>query len=157
MSTVPERRVVVIGVGNPLRGDDGAGRAVVRRVHGRLPDGVAVLERDGEPAALMEAWEDASAAFLADAVLTGAAPGTVHRFEADRSPLPTRLHGAASTHGLGVAEAIELARALGRLPETVVLYGIESGAVDVGGTPAPAVDRAIATVARRIVEEVSRY
>jgi len=152
---VPERRVVVIGVGNPLRGDDGAGRAVARRVRGQLPEGVAVLERDGEPAALVEAWEGASAAFLADAVVTGAAPGTIHRFEAGRRPLPARLRGAASTHGLGVAEAIELARALGRLPDKVVLYGIEGGEADVGTPPRPAVDRAIAAVARRIVAEVS--
>lgn len=155
MSTAPDRRVVVIGVGNPLRGDDGAGRAVARQLLGQVPPGVAVLERDGEPAALIEAWEGASVAFLADAVVTGAPTGTVHRFDATEGPLPARVGGAASTHGLGVAAAIELARVLGRLPETVVLYGIEAGDVALGTPATPAVDRAVAAVARRIVAEVA--
>ena len=108
-------RAVVIGIGNPDRGDDGAGREAVRRLCGRVPPGVELRAMDGEPAALLDALWGAGAAWLVDACASGAPPGTVHRLDAAAGPLP-REGFALSSHGLGLAEAVELARALGQLP-----------------------------------------
>ena len=65
--------------------------------------------------ALMDAWEGAETVWLVDAVSSGAQAGAVHRVDASEEELPARLF-RASTHHFGLAEAVELARALGRLP-----------------------------------------
>ena len=119
-------RAAVIAVGNPLRADDGAGAAVLARLAGRVPAGVQLLDTRGEPAELLDAWEGLDRVVVVDAVRGGGAPGTIHCFDASSEPLPVRT-GSASTHGLGLAEALELGRALGRLPAHVVVVGIEAG------------------------------
>lgn len=133
----------VIGVGNPWRRDDGAGPEAARRLGGR------VLE--GEPVGLIESFEDAGEVVLVDAVSSGAEPGTVHRLEVGASPLPAEVFGSRSTHALGLAEAVELARALGRLPERVLVYGIEGADFSAGAGLSPEVEAAV----ERVVEEVS--
>ncbi|HVB38238.1 MAG TPA: hydrogenase maturation protease, partial [Vicinamibacterales bacterium] len=123
--------VLVIGVGNPLRGDDGVGREVARRVRAAAGPAVTVIEEEGDGARLLEAWAGAGTAILIDATASGAAPGTVRRFDATRQPLP----GAAfrlSTHAFGLFDAIELARAIGGLPTALVVYGIEGEVFETG-------------------------
>ena len=114
-----------------------------------------MLEREGEPTGLLDAWDGADALWLVDAVLSGAAPGTVHRLDASREELPAELF-RASTHHLGLAEAVELARALGRLPSRVVFYGIEAASVDVGDELTPQVEAAVDRVADALRDEVAR-
>ena len=71
-------------------------------------------------------------AVIVDAVRSGAPTGTIHRFDAGAGPLPASLRGVASTHHVGLAEALELARALGRLPARTTVYGIEGISFDAG-------------------------
>lgn len=118
------RRVVVVGVGNRLRGDDAAGLAVADEVRAGAAGAVEVRVCEEEPSRLIDALEDADVAFIADAVSTGALGGTVHRFDASDSAIPARDF-RSSTHALGIGETLELARALGRLPRRVVVFGIE--------------------------------
>lgn len=132
---------VVIGVGNALRGDDGAGIEVASRVRG--------IACDEEPSRLIEAWEGADSAVLVDTVVSGAAPGTIHRFDASDGPIPARVL-RSSTHAIGLAETIELARALGRLPQSVVVYGIEGANFEAGAPLTPEVEAAV----NRLVEEL---
>jgi hydrogenase maturation protease len=117
-------RTIVIGVGNAFRGDDAAGREVAKRVQERVRGELDVVVCELEPTRLVDAWEGADAAVLVDAVSSGAEPGTVHRFDATREPVPSREF-RSSTHALGIGETIELARAIGRLPSRVVVFGIE--------------------------------
>jgi hydrogenase maturation protease len=145
----------VIGVGNAWRGDDAAGLVVARRLRGTVPPGVEVLEREGEPTGLVDAWEEAEAVWLVDAVASGVAAGTVHRLDASHAELPAELF-RASTHHLGLAEAVELARALGRLPASVVFFGIEAASVDAGDELTPEVAAAVEVVADAVREEVTR-
>jgi hydrogenase maturation protease len=147
-------RTVVIGVGNAWRSDDGAGLEVARLLVGTLPEEVEVLEREGEPTSLIEAWEGAEAVWLADAVSSGAEPGTVHRHDASEQALPATLFDT-STHHFGLAEAVEIARALGRLPRTTVVFGIEGASFDTGETLSLVVREAAARVAKAIREEVA--
>ena len=116
---------VVIGVGNAYRGDDGVGLAVAERLRGR----VAGRRRRGRRASRSRPGcstpgRARRSALVVDAVVSGAGPGTVHRFDASDEPLPARVF-RSSTHAFGVGDAIELARALGRLPGRVVVYGVE--------------------------------
>ena len=148
-------RSVVIGVGNSDRGDDAAGLELVRRLRRHVPPGAAVRECTGGAFALLEAWRGCRRAVLVDAAEGGGRPGAVHRFEAHRQTLPAWLRHA-STHSPGVAEAVELARALGERPAEVVLYAIEGGAFGHGGPLSPPVRRAIGRVEARIVRELDQ-
>ena len=76
-----ERKLLVlIGIGNRLRRDDAAGLEVARRLRLAHPPGVNILEREGDPASVLEAWSDAKEALVVDAVFSGSPPGTLHRF-----------------------------------------------------------------------------
>jgi len=120
-----DQAVLVIGVGNPERGDDGAGIATVRRLRGRVEPAVRLLELPSNVLRVIDGWVGADAVVLVDAMSSGAAPGTIRRFDATAGPLPAPAFSGGSTHGFGVAEAVELARSLGRLPGRLVVYGIE--------------------------------
>jgi hydrogenase maturation protease len=100
----------LIGVGNPDRGDDVAGRSVAQTLAGELPGDIEVLQLSGEATELVSQLQGAQAVILVDASSSGAPAGTVQRFDVVAEPLPRELF-AVSTHGVGVADAIELARA----------------------------------------------
>jgi hydrogenase maturation protease len=144
MSSAPEQpRRLVIGIGNAARGDDAAGLIAARRLGG--------FEHEGDPVALLDMWREADVAVVIDAVSSGAEPGTVHRFDATSAPLPARLRGSTSSHALGLAEAIELGRTLGRLPGRLVVYGIEGERFEAGTELTPAVAAAVEAVALEAV------
>jgi hydrogenase maturation protease len=124
--------MIVIGVGNPLRGDDAAGPEVARRVSG------AVVH---DAAALLDLFAADDHVVIVDAARSGAPAGTVHRLDADA------LGSAGlrfSTHAFGVAEAVGLGRALGRLPERLEVYAIEGAGFDHGAPLSPPARRAVA-------------
>ena len=141
----------VLGVGNQWRRDDAAGLEVARRLDRELPRGVRVLEREGEPTGLLDAWQGEREVVLVDAVTSGAKPGTVHRLDAIAAPLPAELF-RASTHHMSVAEAVELGRALGRLPERLELYGIEGADFGAGSGLTPDVEHAVEGLAAELRE-----
>ncbi len=144
--------VRIIGLGNPYRSDDAAGLEVVRRLRERGLDPSALREFSGDGAGLVEAWQGAAAVILVDAVSSGAAPGTVHRLEAGEKTLPAVLF-RGSTHAFSLAEAVELARALGRLPRRVIVYGIEGRQFAAGTELSAEVARATLQAAEQIFQE----
>jgi hydrogenase maturation protease len=113
---------LVIGLGNSWRGDDGAGPAVARGLLDEVQARVRV--REGEPVGLIEDWTGADAVIVVDAVSSGAPPGTIHRLDPISEPIPAAL-SQGSTHAFGLADTIELARTLARLPPSLTVYGIE--------------------------------
>jgi hydrogenase maturation protease len=147
---------LVIGVGNAYRGDDAAGLLIARRVAAEAPGLARVVEESGEGAALLEAWRGAPFVVLCDAVQSGAPPGTVHRLEPARAPVPTRFFHY-STHAFSVAEAIELARALGELPPRMLVYGVEGADFAAGITLSLVVAGAVDTVVRTLVADLHTY
>lgn len=151
--TGPSYNTIFIGVGNPFRSDDGVGAAVVRRLRGEVPPGVKVQEESGDGTELLEAWKDADCVILVDAVLSGAPPGTIHRLDAREEKLPTWF-SHSSTHSFGVAEAIELARAMGDLPPRLVVYGIEGLDFSPGTELSPEVAEVIPAAANLILQEI---
>ncbi|MEU6430809.1 hydrogenase maturation protease [Microbispora sp. NPDC046973] len=143
---------VVIGLGSDLRGDDAAGLEVARLLRGTLPPSVAVVENSGDPAALVEAWSGAALAIVVDAVSSGAPPGTVHM----PLHLPARSLPRAGSHALGLADAVALGRALGRLPGELVVAGIEGGDFTPGAPMTPQVLAAVRRTADGLRERLSR-
>lgn len=133
--------VLVIGVGNRTRRDDGVGLWLVREIMAQRPADVESLETGGEGTALMEAWKGRQTVFLFDAIRSGAPYGTIRRMEAKKSPLPKNLF-RCSTHDFGVAEAVELSRSLGQLPGRLVIIGVEGKDFGEGEGLSPEVEAA---------------
>lgn len=146
-------RTAVIGIGNPDRGDDGAGPALLERLRGQVGRDVALIAHGGEAAALIELLQGATRAYLIDACRSGSPPGTLRRIDAHACALP-RDARESSTHGLGLAQALELARALALLPRRCVVYGIEGGAFAPGAPLSAAVLAAIDTLTERLIAEL---
>jgi hydrogenase maturation protease len=139
----------IIGCGNLHRGDDAAGILAAERL---LALGVEAAVCVGGFAQLMDMWHGSDDVIVIDAVVTGASGGTVHLWDASR-PVPF-AKSSASTHGMGIAEAIELSRALKRLPARLRIYGIEGQNFELGTAPLPEVVEAVEEVARRIAGEL---
>jgi hydrogenase maturation protease len=142
----------VIGVGNPGSGDDAAGREVARRLSDREPRGLDVRESDGEATALMTAWEDAGEVVVIDACRGPGPPGHVHVLDTDDVERLAPLR-AASTHSFGVAAAMGLARALGRLPSRLTVYAVEGRSFREATPLSPEVDRAVDALVARLEGE----
>jgi hydrogenase maturation protease len=145
----------IIGVGNPHRGDDAAGLAAARILREAGPDRVRIDECEDDPMRLLERWEEDDSVIVVDAASSGDVPGTIRRFDAIAGPLPAR-HFAISSHGVGVVGAIELARALGRLPRTLVVYAIEGSDFSTGRGMSPAVEGALRGLVALILAEVEQ-
>ncbi len=134
-------QTLVIGLGNPDRGDDAVGVQVARRVAAERLD-VRVLELD-DPSEALEAWAAADTVVIADAVASGGDPGDIHVVDAVARTLPAGRWAAGGTHALGLAAVVELGRALGRLPRRLVLVGVEAGRFDHGTPMSDAVAAAV--------------
>ena len=143
---------MIIGVGNSDRGDDAAGWLAARRLRSL---GLDAREHSGEGVALLEAWTGAGRVILIDAVVTGAPPGTITVWDARNAPLQREAF-RCSTHAFGVAEGVELARTLDRLPASLTIYGIEAQQFQPGAELSPAVSGAIEKLVERIAREVAR-
>jgi hydrogenase maturation protease len=157
-------RAVVIGVGHPYRGDDAVGLEVLRLLAGRGAGYLQLVESAGEPSELIEAWTGASVAIVVDAAYRPGSgqPGRIHVIDVDPSALGSpetetppdaaglAEAGQASSHGLGVGEAVNLARALHRLPGRLVIYAVEVAAVDFGEGMSEPVAKAAIEVADQI-------
>ncbi|MFO8151172.1 MAG: hydrogenase maturation protease [Trueperaceae bacterium] len=160
---------LVVGVGNDDRGDDGLGPLAARllaetlappRAEGRAeaggdhagpPPGVQVIPWTGDPLGLLDRWDGVDRLVLIDAVVSGAAPGTTRRYGPDA---PFARTAEASTHGLGIAEALALGRALGRLPGRIEVWGIEAVEFAAGAPLTPAVAEAVLALVARLGEEL---
>jgi hydrogenase maturation protease len=150
---VDDRGSVVIGMGNPMRGDDGVGRRVARLLRQRLPSHVTVHECEGQAIELMDAWDGFAHAVVVDAARGGGISGTVQRFEVVDEALPEAF-GGVSAHGLGLAEAVGLGRALDRMPGRLVVYAIEGCAFEVGTGLSAGVESAIEEVSLLVQAEI---
>jgi hydrogenase maturation protease len=149
-------RVTVIGVGNSWSGDDAAGVLVARSLRGRVPEGVTLVEHEGEPTALIDTWQDAELAIVVDATCGGGSPGTVRLFDATSETVPSRFTGS-STHAFTVAQAIELGRALDRLPTRLVVVGIEGRNFQAGASLEPVVAAAVDVAAETVLERLDEH
>ncbi len=146
--------ILLLGVGNEYRSDDAAGLLIARRLRERRLAGVEVREHDGEAASLMDAWRGVGEVILVDAVVADAEPGEIMRLDASAQPIPRALF-RCSTHAFGVAEAIELARALGELPPRLIVYGVVGTSWAPGTECSQEVLSAIATIERLVAARFS--
>ena len=146
--------VLVIGIGNPDRGDDGVGPAVASCLRERLPSEVRLFECNGDVLDLIEEWAGFATALLIDATAPGGRAGRIQRLDLIGQPLHADF-ARNSTHAFGLAETVELARSLNRLPRQLVVYLVEGERFDIGTPLSPAVAEAVNRVAESILAELS--
>jgi hydrogenase maturation protease len=143
----------VVGVGNPYRGDDAVGPLVVDAVRARL--GAASNRLDtiviiGDLLDLVLAFNSEQDVVVVDAMVGEGEPGTIRETDAlDDLPLP---EPAVSSHGIGIAEAVELARILERLPRSLLVIAVQAKTFGHFEPPSPEVSAAVPVVADRIIE-----
>lgn len=141
---------LVVGLGNRLRGDDGAGLEAARLI-GAAESRVDVVELEREPSDLLGIWPGYGTAVVIDAV-TGDEPGRIWRFEGG-GELPASFRAGRSTHSIGLGDVIELGRELGRMPDRLTVVGIEGSRFTLGATMEPAVREAARRVAATFLAE----
>lgn len=141
-------RLLVVGCGNPLAGDDSAGVEIVRRLENRsdpaLQDQFRTVPSAG--VALLETFSAADVVLFIDAVSSGAPPGTLHLVPLLPGEIEPRALGSLSSHGWGLPETLELARSLGRRVPNLMLLGVEVGEVSPGASRSHAVEQTITLV-----------
>ena len=138
---------LIIGCGNTDRSDDGAGILVARRLRAL---GLNAVEHSGDGLALIELWHGFDDVVVVDAMVSGAKPGSVTTWDPVARPICSE-DWRSSSHSFGPAEAIELARVIGRLPERIRIYGIEGAKFKPGVAPSVEVMEAV----RKIAGEIS--
>jgi hydrogenase maturation protease len=146
-------QLLIIGVGNPYRGDDAVGLQAVRLLRAMGIDGSNLLEHSGEGVSLMEAWKGLATVILIDAVRSGSPPGTIHRLDGFTNPLPAQLF-QSSTHAFSLPQAIEMARVLDELPRRLLIFGIEGRDFQAGTELSSDVSAAVPRLARVVFDEV---
>lgn len=138
----------IIGCGNVERGDDAAGILVIRRLREM---GIEALEHSGEALDLLEQWTGRDHVVVVDAVVTGQPAGTIFWWSGEEELIPDGHR--RSSHAYGLAEAVGLARALGRMPKRLSICGIEGTGFELGRGPCPQVLQAVEELARRLARE----
>ncbi|KAA5604893.1 hydrogenase maturation protease [Roseospira marina] len=141
---LPDRpRPLVIGVGHPDRGDDALGLIALAHLPASLDLGR--VAHVGEGLGLIALWEARGTVVVIDAMDAGRPPGTLLRFTPDSGPMMARAF-RTSSHAFGVAEAVETARVLGRLPDRLVLLGLQGACWDLGAPLSAPVAAALPTL-----------
>lgn len=150
-----QQNVVVIALGARHRGDDAIGplvAAALRDEH--LP--CRIVEGCDDTLSILNAWDAAALAIVVDAAVSGAAPGTIHRLDGGQAPAVKDL-SRCSSHGLGLAEAMQLGRVLGRLPARLVVFAVEAESFDIGAGLSAEVAATVPALAGEIAHEVAAF
>ena len=149
-------RILVLGLGNPLLGDDAVGLKVAALVRDRLKGvpGVDVEEEEAGGLRLMERMTGYDRVVLVDAAVTGGTPGEVRRLAPD--DLPTQR--TATAHGIDLPSALVLGRQLGYpMPAEVTIVAIEAESVlEFRHDMTPAVAAAVEPAVAAVLEELAR-
>lgn len=144
---------LIVGIGNPDRADDAAGPLAANLLREQAPAGTRIEVLGGDPAPLIEWLEQTEHAWLVDAADASEPAGSIRRFDLTQGAVPEEPL-SLSTHGFGLADTLELARALNALPATCVVYAIQGRSFEDGAAPSPEVRTAVKEVAERILKEL---
>jgi hydrogenase maturation protease len=148
---------LVASLGQSARGDDGVGPEVVQKLAQVGPPEVRYLDAAGDPTRLLAAWSDAPIAWIVDAARappgSPALPGRVRRLDGTATVLPGEVV-LTSSHALSLAETLALGRALGQLPQHLVIYAVEGSNFERKVGLGPAVKAAAGRLVARLVSEI---
>ncbi len=145
---------LIIGLGNPLRGDDGVGVRLAQMLANRaLPDGVEVLDGGTQGLGIVNLMEGRQRVILVDAAEIGRAPGEFVRFEwGEVHLLGDDEH--LSVHAAGLRDALALAQALKMLPQEVIIFGVQPLHLEWESALSPPVEAALPDLIAAVLAEV---
>ena len=144
--------ILVIGMGNPHRFDDGVGCFVIDQLEDADTKDATLQKMNPDGYALLEAWKGREWVIIADAAKSGEPAGTVKRFDALTEQIPRDI-SPVSSHSINLAETISLARTLDQLPEHLVVFAIEADNFGHGTELSPEVKEA----GIRVAQEIGRF
>jgi hydrogenase maturation protease len=142
---------LLLGIGHRFRSDDGLGPYVVRQINERKFDGIVARELNGDFTNIIELLKNYQELIVVDASIAGQPLGSYQVIDYIKDGLSVDW-AQSSTHGLGIAEGLQLAAALGVLPEKVTVYAVEAGNFDPGNQLSPEVLEA----ANKIILEIEK-
>lgn len=146
----------VIGLGNPLMGDDGFGLVALARLRDEWTlEGVELADGGTWGMSLLPLIEDAERLVLLDAIAAGATPGEVVVLERDR--LPIYLTRKLSPHQVDLRDVLAVAEWRGKLPSETVAIGVQPQSVQMGLELSPAVDRAVETAVGVVIARLVQW
>lgn len=147
--------ILVLGIGNMLLSDEGAGNKAVEDLQQRFhfPPEVEVVDGGTMGLDLLPYLDDRTHLFIIDAVKSGNAPGTMVRLELDNPPAYFRTK--ISPHQLGLSEVLAVATLTDNLPPKIVLFGIEPKDLSTGLGMSPEVAENIGRLAEMVVDELT--
>jgi len=148
--------VLVLGIGNVLMSDDGAGVHAARDFESLEHDGLRVLDGGTLGLSLLAEVESCAALIVFDAANFGADPGSVRTFMGD--DMDAQLSGKKKTaHEVALFDLLATAELLGRKPERRALIGVEPDRIEWGLEPTPAVAAALPEMRRAARALIERW
>ncbi len=147
--------ITIVGIGNGFRGDDGVALFVLRNLRESLPSQVRTVELTGDQSNLLELMRDTGSMIIVDAVCSTAPSGTIFSINASEEPFPSNFF-TVSTHGIDLAQSIELARTMRQLPAFILIYGIVGKDFSFTTSLSQQVKESAETVKNKILSEVDR-
>ncbi len=144
--------IIVVGIGNPYRGDDAAGWAVIDGLMEIVGSVIKLVKERGDIADLIDIFSRYKSVYLIDACLSSELIGTWQRIDVNKQPIVEK-NVQASTHGFSVCQAISLAKNLDQLPNKLILYAINGDNYSVSNALSPSVARGVDSVIKAILNE----
>ncbi|MEO5338592.1 MAG: HyaD/HybD family hydrogenase maturation endopeptidase [Magnetospirillum sp. WYHS-4] len=149
-----KEKVLVLGVGNILLGDEGVGVRIVEELERRfrLPPEVTALDGGTSGMDLLNPISDCQVLIIADAVRTGASPGTVVRLDGDE--VPALFRSKLSPHQVGISDVLAAAALTERVPGRIILFGVVPENLDLGLDLSDLIAPLVGTVVGLIADEL---
>ncbi len=150
-----QAKIVILGIGNLLLGDEGMGIHFVRMLNEDDLDyaNLEIIE-GGICPEFASFVEDAHKLIIVDAIKGGKVPGTLYRFNIDDVliDLPMKL----SLHQMSVIDSLKILRLVGKEPKDTIVIGIEPKNIDCGLELSPEVKRGLAELRKIMMEEIKK-
>jgi hydrogenase maturation protease len=149
--------VLILGAGNLLLSDEGAGVHTIRRLleTADLPEQVQVLDGGTLGLDLLHYLEGIHYLLIVDAMETGGPPGTLRRLAGDE--VPAYLSIKMSPHQIGLPDMLFAAKLRDLYPREVVIWGVQPGSIEVGLELTAAVAAQVDPLVEHITEELARW
>jgi hydrogenase maturation protease len=150
-------RTLVLGLGNPLMGDDGLGLAALERLATRwvVPPEVQLLDGGTGGLQLLPPIEDADRLIFLDVIEAGEEPGRLVLLERDE--LPRFFAHKISPHEIALRDVLALAELRGRLPAHLVAIGLQPARVTMGPGLSPEVEAGLPAMLDAVVARLEQW
>ncbi len=146
--------IVVVGIGNLIKTDDGVGVHAVRYLEGKVPEGVELVEGSIYCADLFNIIEGKRKAIFIDAIDAGEEPGAIFRFTPDEVKQKTTR--PLSIHDFGLYELILTSRMMGQCPEEITIFAVQVEETGFGDRLTERVAAALPRVCELVLSEIAR-